>query len=112
MSLEISRSHDIDLKGKQICGGCSVLVTDTHIHVGAVVMVKPSSETHRVTNWGDSQFHGKVLVPFENAIPEVDEKGVIHYLIPTAIETTSVAGALKDVIAYKHSKGHELAVFP
>lgn len=111
MGLE-RRDSGFDFRQKQICGGCLNVVNNVSIQVGSVVMVKQNSETHKVTGWGGGEFHEKISIPFNQTYPKTDENGVVHYVIPVAVEQMSVAGNISGITAYADSVGHELALLP
>ncbi len=110
MSLEI-KSSGFEFRHKQVCGRCSTFVQSGAVFENAIVMVRPKSYTDKITSWGDSSHHGRVIIPVNQAVPVTDKMGVVHFEVPTAVESLSVSGGLDEAYAYE-SLAHDLATLP
>lgn len=107
MSLEIRYKSFNSTIEKSICGGCMALAESTGAFESAVVIVKPSSETHIVTGYGDSTYLERVSLPTNLAFA-VERDSVIHLNVPILVEHYAHSGRLAEVEFYADSLGHEL----
>lgn len=98
---------------KRICGGCITLVRDPRVFEGAKVMVSPKSDFAKRTGRGDSAFFGKVEIAFAKTKKITDRSGVIHFIVPTAVDGIgSIEGHSSEHPVNLTSLGHELRPLP